>query len=294
MDKIIRCITSDGSIMASAIDSTQIVTVAQQIHHTSPVATAALGRLLTASSIMGSMLKQEKASITLRVKGGGPLGVMITSASSSGNCRGYVENPDCRTEYHDNGKLNVGAAVGKNGVLNVMRDYGKGEPYVGQVELVSGEIAEDITGYYAYSEQIPTVCALGVLVDKNDGGVLLAGGMLIQLLPGADENIAKKLEENVRVLEPVTTMLAKGISVEEMCRLALKDFDMEILDEMPVKYTCTCSKERFIGSLATLKDEEILSLADETGYMDAVCSFCNRHYKLSKAELEEFVKSRNE
>ena len=185
MDKIIRCITSDGAIMAACVDASDIVFTAKKIHHLSRSATAALGRLLCATSIMGDMLKQKDASVNLRVMGDGELGPVIAVGDSSGNVKGYVGNADCPTEYYENGKINVAKAVGRTGMLNVMRDYGSGDPYIGQVDLVSGEIAEDIANYYATSEQIPTVCALGVLIDKEDGEVLLAGGLLIQLLPGA-------------------------------------------------------------------------------------------------------------
>ena len=167
MNKIMRCITTDGSIMAAAIDSSDIVHIAQRIHKTSPVATAALGRLLTASSIMGTMLKQKNATVTLKVNGGGPLGTLVAISDSKGNCRGNVTNPEVNLPLKDNGKLDVGGAVGKDGLLLVIRDYGEGEPYMGQIELVSGEIAEDITNYFATSEQIPTVCALGVLLDLS-------------------------------------------------------------------------------------------------------------------------------
>ena len=210
MDKIIRCITSDGAVMASAIDASDIVFTAKKLHDLSRVSTAALGRLLCATSMMGNMLKQKDAFINLRVLGDGEMGAVVAVGDSRGNVRGYVENPQVKTEYYNNGKINVAKAVGKSGMLSVMRDYGTGDPYIGQVELVSGEIAEDITNYFATSEQIPTVCALGVLVDKEDGEVLLAGGLLIQLLPGAFEDTIEKLEKNIAKLEPVTTMLAKG------------------------------------------------------------------------------------
>ena len=292
MDKIIRCITSDGSIMASAVDSTEIVATAQQLHKLSPVATAAMGRLLTAASLMGAQLKQKTAALTLRIKGNGPLGAVVVSATSQGNVRGFVENPGCRTEYYDNGKLNVGTAVGKDGYLYVVRDYGTGEPYNGVVELVSGEIAEDITSYYANSEQIPTVCALGVLVDKNDGGLLLAGGMLIQLLPGATEETITKLEENVAKLDSVTTMLAKGIEPVEMCKLALEGFNVEVLDEMPVHYYCTCSKDRVMQSFSTLQDDELRSLLDEDKKVEAVCHYCNKKYVFSTEDIEGLIASR--
>ncbi|MEE0061379.1 MAG: Hsp33 family molecular chaperone HslO [Acutalibacteraceae bacterium] len=292
MDKIIRCITSDGSIMASAIVSTDIVATAQQVHNLSPVATAALGRLLTGASLMGAQLKQQRAALTLRIKGDGPIGALVASANSSGNVRGFAENPGCRTDYYDNGKLNVSNAVGKNGYLYVVRDYGTGDPYNGVVELVSGEIAEDITSYYANSEQIPTVCALGVLVDKEDGGVLLAGGMLIQLLPGATTAIAEKLEANIGKLESVTTMLAKGISTLDMCKLALDGFEVEVLDEMPVNYYCTCSRARVEHSFATLQDEQLRDMVNSNGNVEAVCHYCNKKYIFTEKEIEAFISER--
>lgn len=239
MDRIIRCITADGALMASAIDSSDTVYTAQSLHGLSATASAALGRLLTGASMMGAMLKQEHASLTLRVDGGGPLGVLTAISDSRGNVRGCVDNPEAEVPKKPNGKLDVGAAVGQDGRLGVIRSYGTGEPYMGQVALVSGEIAEDITNYYAVSEQIPTVCALGVLVDSDTKKVMLAGGLLIQVLPGALPEDIEKLEANVQKLEPVTTMLAKGMTVEQMCEKALEGFTVEKLDEMPVHYACT-------------------------------------------------------
>lgn len=293
-DKLIRCITSDGAVMAIAADTTNIAYMGKKLHHTSSVASAALGRLLTASSMMGAMLKQKEASVTLRINGGGPLGAIVAVSDSSGNCRGYVENPQTETEYQPSGKIDVGAAVGKDGVINVMRDYGSGEPYMGVCKLISGEIAEDITGYYAVSEQIPTVCALGVLINKEDGELLLSGGMLIQLLPGADENTIAKLEENVRKLEAVTTMLAKGMTVLEMCQKALEGFEVEVLDEQPINYVCTCSREKVIAAIEKMSDDEIRSLADEKGYAVANCHFCNKNHRFTKGQLEEIITKRAE
>ena len=206
MDRIIRCITTDGSLMASAVETTDIVYTAQQIHRTSAVTTAALGRLLSAASLMGNMLKKKDAVVTLKIKGNGPAGAVVAIADSTGNCRGYVEHPEVSLPNKPNGKLDVGAAIGADGLLSVMRDLGEGEPYIGQVELVSGEIGEDISQYFAVSEQVPTVCALGVLVDKESGQSLLSGGMLVQVLPGADTAAIAKLERNAALLEPVTTM----------------------------------------------------------------------------------------
>lgn len=293
MDKIIRCITSDGAIMASSIDASDIVFTAKKLHHLSRSATAALGRLLCATSIMGAMLKQKDATINLRVMGDGELGPVIAVGDSRGNVKGYVGDCNCSTEYYNNGKINVAKAVGRNGVLNVMRDYGTGEPYIGQVELVSGEIAEDITHYFATSEQIPTVCALGVLIDKEDGEVLLAGGLLIQLLPGADDTTIDKLEKNIEKLEPVTTMLAKGMSILDICKTALEGFEVEVLDEYPVNYVCGCSKEKLSRYFCTMSDDDIRSMADEKGVATATCHFCNKRYIFTKKELEDLIKEKN-
>ncbi|QEY34063.1 Hsp33 family molecular chaperone HslO [Caproiciproducens galactitolivorans] len=289
MDRIIRCLTSDGGIMAAAIDSTYLVATAQQIHKTSAVATAALGRLLTGTSIMGSMLKKENATVTLKINGKGPLGSVVAVADSKGNCRGYVDHPEVELPLKANGKLDVGGAVGNNGILGVIRDYGEGRPYIGQVEIQSGEIAEDITNYYAVSEQIPTVCALGVLIDKKDIRRILAGGMLIQVLPGANPEDIDRLEKNVQDLEPVTSMLAKGMGIEEMCRTALHGFEMEILDEFPVSYVCNCSLERVERAISTLPAEEILSLAGEDGTAEVKCQYCGHAYPLTEQDLNRIA-----
>lgn len=291
MDRMIRCITSNGAMMAAAVDSTYLVATAHQVHNTSPVATAALGRLLTGASIMGSMLKKENATLTLKINGGGPLGSVVAIADSHGNCRGYVEHPEVDLPLKPNGKLDVGRAVGNNGLLGVLRDFGEGQPYMGQVEIISGEIAEDITHYYATSEQIPTVCALGVLVGKEDKDLILAGGLLIQVLPGASEADIDQLEKNISTLEPVTTMLAKGMTIEEMCKTALQGFELEILDEFQMSYVCTCSKERVRNALITLRPEDLRTLADETGKMEAKCQYCNRAYQFTAEELETLADS---
>lgn len=291
MDKIIRCITSDGGIMAVCIDASDIVFTAKKLHRLSPVAAAALGRLLCGASMMGDMLKQKGATLNLRINGGGPLGAVVAAADSSGNVRGYVGNAKCPTEYYENGKINVAAAVGKDGVLNVMRDYGEGEPYIGQVPLRSGEIAEDVAGYYATSEQIPTVCSLGVLIDKADSEVLLAGGLLIQLLPGADEETVSKLEKNANTLEPMTTMLAKGMSVLDICKKALEGFEVEVLDENKVNYVCTCSKNKLRAALEGLSTRELEDIIEKDGKAEGICHFCNKKYVFDKQELEDILKS---
>lgn len=290
MDRMIRCITSDGSLMAAAVDTTNIVAIAQELHHTSAVSTAALGRMLSAASIMGAMLKQENASVTMKINGGGPLGSVVAIADSRGNVRGYVEHPEVELPLKPNGKLDVGGGVGRDGLLMVIRDFGEGEPYVGQVRIATGEIAEDITAYYAVSEQIPTVCALGVLVDKEEHQAMLSGGLLIQVLPGAAPEAIDRLEENIRTLEPMTTMLAKGMSMEEICQKALAGFEMEILDEFQVKYVCTCSRDKVVQALSTMRREDIVSLADETGYAEASCQYCAKKYRFSVEELEEIAR----
>lgn len=294
MDRIIRCITSDGAVVISAAETSDIVYKASKIHRTSPVATAALGRLLTGCSIMGAQLKQKDASITLRINGdNGTTGSIIAVSDSGGNVRGYVQNPACPTEYYPNGKLNVGKAVGNTGVLNVMRDYGSGEPYIGTVPLVSGEIAEDITSYYATSEQIPTVCALGVLLDKESHEVMLSGGFLLQLLPGAVNSTITQIEKNIEKLEPVTTMLAKGMDIKQICDAALDGFEVEVLDEMPIDYICRCSREKVVSAYMMLSDEDIRASIGEKGYSEASCHFCDKVYRFNKDDLEKIIEEKH-
>ncbi len=286
MDKIIRCITSDGAVMACAIDSTDIVYKASVIHKTSPVASAALGRLLSAASMMGAQLKSSKATLNVRFEGDGPLGHFMAVADSFGNVKGYVENPSCETTHYHSGKLNVAAAVGR-GIISVMKDFGEGEPYIGKTPIVSGEIAEDITEYFATSEQIPTVCALGVLIDKESAQVLLSGGLLIQLLPGADDSTIDRIEQNVSHLDSVTTMLAKGMSALDMCREALKGFEVEVLDESEVKYVCGCSREKIEGLIMNLPEEELDSMIKEDKGASTRCRFCNKEYNFSEDDLKK-------
>ena len=293
-DKIIRCITTDGAVVISAAETSDLVFTASRLHKTSPVATAALGRLLTGCSIMGAQLKQKDATLTLKINTiDGTTGNLVAVSDSMGNVRGYLDNPDCPTEYYSDGKLNVGKAVGKKGTINVIRDYGTGEPYIGMVPLTSGEIAEDITGYFASSEQIPTVCALGVLLDKETHEVLLSGGFLLQLLPGADSSTIDRIEANISALDPVTTMLAKGMSIKEICDKALEGYEVEVLDEMPIDYRCACSREKVERAFMMMSDEDIRASAEENGYAEASCHFCSRVYKFSVDELEEIIKEKH-
>lgn len=286
MGKLIRCITSDGLIMASAIESTDIVAKAEQLHKTSAVVTAALGRLLTATSLMGNMLKGAKNTITVKVSGNGPVGSLVAVSDAQGNVRGYAVNSCVEIPLKPNGKLDVSGAVGTDGTLYVIKDLGMKEPYNGFVPLTTGEIAEDITAYYAISEQIPTVCALGVLVNP-DLTVKKAGGYIIQLLPavGNDESIISKLEENIRHIPPVTTMLEDGMSIEDIVNRALIGWEVEKLYEQEVEYKCTCSKQRVERALKSMGKEELLSMAEEMDEAKVDCQFCNKSYVFSNNEL---------
>lgn len=284
MGKLIRCITSNGQVMATAVDTTDIVAKAEQIHSTSAVVTAALGRLLTATSMMGNMLKGKDDTITLRIQGGGPVGSIIAVADFMGDVRGYVTNPVVEIPLNSNGKLDVGTAVGKDGNLFVIKDLGLKEPYNGSVGLVSGEIAEDITAYYAISEQTPTVCALGVLVNP-DLTVKVAGGYIIQLLPAAEEKTIDLLEDGIKGIKSVTQMLDGGMSPEDIIRTALKNFEVEVLYEQEIEYKCNCSKDRVEKTLISMGREELKSMAEEMDEAEINCHFCDKIYKFSKAEL---------
>ncbi|HJD24172.1 MAG TPA: Hsp33 family molecular chaperone HslO [Firmicutes bacterium] len=285
MSKTIRCITKDATVMAMVMDSTDIVARAEQIHQTSAVVTAALGRLLTAASLMGVMLKGRDDTLTLKLSGGGPAGTVMAVSDSEGNVRGYAANPVVEIPLKPNGKLDVSGAVGTAGMLYVMRDTGGQEPYIGCTPLVSGEIAEDITSYYAVSEQVPTVCALGVLVNP-DLTVRAAGGLLLQLLPFCPDEVIDRVEKNIAGLAPMTTMLDGGLTPEDICARALDGFEYEILDEYRPEYRCNCSRERVARAFACMKPEELRSLPDETGTVEVTCQFCDKKYRFTQAELE--------
>lgn len=288
MSKLIRCITGDGAVMASAIDSTDIIARAEQIHKTSAVVTAALGRLLTAASMMGHALKGIDDTITLKVAGNGPVGSIIAAADSKGNVRGYAVNPVVEIPLKENGKLDVSGAVGKTGSLYVIKDLGLKEPYNGYVPIVSGEIAEDITAYYAMSEQIPTVCALGVLVNP-DLTVKKAGGYIIQLLPGADDAVIDRLENNIKSAKPVTSLLDSGMDIEDILKDALKGFDVEVLYTEKPEYKCRCSRERTEKALISLGAEELEKLAAEAEPTCVQCHFCNSKYTFTAADIKKLI-----
>lgn len=272
--------------MVSAIDSTDIVAKAEQLHKTSAVITAALGRLLTAGSMMGNMLKGEKNSISLKIDGGGPSGAITVSADSTGNVRGYAVNPVVEIPLKPNGKLDVSGAVGVNGNLFVTKDLGLKEPYNGFIPIMSGEIAEDITSYYATSEQIPTVCALGVLVNP-DLTVKKAGGYILQLLPFTEDAIIDKLEENLKTVRPVTELLEKGWDIEEIVRDVLKGFEVEVIYEEHPEYKCKCSREKIEGILMGLSEQDLREIKEDKKGAQIKCQFCGESYNFTPEEVEK-------
>lgn len=286
MDNLIRGITKDGSARIIVMDSTAIVNKAAEIHITAPTATAALGRVLTAASMMGSLLGEKDDLLTLRFKGDGAAGSLMASADYMGNVRGFIANPAADPPKRFDGKLNVAAAVGQ-GTLYVLRDAaGLPEPYVGALRIQSGEIAEDIAAYYAQSEQVPTVCALGVLVGK-DYKAIAAGGVLLQLLPFADPTIIDVIEENLKSIPPISTLI-QSHSLEEIAALYLKGIEFELFDSMTAAYRCVCSRSKTDGALLATGLEEIKDMIAEGG-TELKCQFCGKAYNYTREELEALI-----
>ncbi|MBE6886235.1 MAG: Hsp33 family molecular chaperone HslO [Oscillospiraceae bacterium] len=288
MGKAVRYISENGGVVMTCADTTDIVYRAERIHQTSAVVTAALGRLLTAASLMGLSLKNEDCSLTLRINGKGPAGSVIAVSDHLGNVRGYVENPIVEIPLNQYGKLDVGGAVGKDGLLNVIRDMGMKEPYSGQIPIVSGEIAEDIAAYFAQSEQIPTVCGLGVLVN-TDLTVLCAGGYILQLLPGATEEEISRLEQNINGIPSVTQMLSDHMTPEDICQRVMDGFAPQLLDEFPVEYRCSCSRARVEKALLSMGRAELQDMIDSPEKTEVKCHFCNKNYRFSKDELKQLL-----
>ena len=284
MSNLVRCIDPSGQLTCMAADTTAMVREARRIHQTSNVCTAALGRLLTAASFMGITLKGADHSVTLRLAGDGPAGSVIAVADAQGNARGYVMNPDVVLPNKAPQKLDVGGAVGHNGTLSVIKDLGLKDPYIGQVPLVSGEVAEDITGYYAISEQTPTVLSLGVLCTPDTGEVIVAGGFIIQLLPTATEKTITKVEEGLKGLPAVTTMLTEGLSPQDILKRALPQFELEVLEEAETGYVCDCSRERVERALISLGPEELLDMAREET-TEVGCQFCDKKYRFTASDI---------
>ena len=287
-NEIVRAITGDGLVKAAAITGRDIVERARNIHKLLPMGTAALGRTLMGASLMGDMLKEEQGTLTLQIKGGGPLGTILAVSDWEGNVRGYVQNPQVELMEQRPGKLDVGRAVGMDGTLTVIKDIGLKEPYVGSIGLFSGEIADDLAMYFVESEQIPTACALGVLVGL-DQSVTAAGGYIIQLLPGADEDMITKIETGVRSMGSVSSALAEGLDGEGLLRAVLKDFDLEILEKHPVEYRCYCSRDRVSRALINMGRKDLTELIQEQGQAELTCQFCDQVYHFSKSELETLL-----
>ena len=290
MDRIVRAISSDGLVQAAAICSRDLTERARQIHKLLPVGTAALGRTLSAASLMGNALKDGGASLTLQIKGGGPLGTVLAVSDNQGNVRGYVTNPQVDIPLRPDGKLDVGGAVGHEGTLTVIKDLHMKEPYVGTIDLLGGEIAEDVAAYFVESEQIPTACGLGVLVDR-DQSVKAAGGYLIQLMPGATEDTIVKVEGGIMAAGNVSAILDRDDDPEHLLREVMSDFDLKILETCPVEYRCYCSRQRVERALISLGKDELQQILDEQGHCSMTCQFCDAVYDFSGGELKALIDS---
>lgn len=287
---ITRAVTRDGSARIFAIDSTELVRRASEIHHTAKTATAVLGRALTGTSLMGTLLKDKGDSLTLQIRGDGPAGMVVCVSDYTGNVRGYMEHPEVELAPNKLGKLDVGGAVGQ-GMLYVIRDTGLKEPYIGMSPIVSGEIAEDLTNYYATSEQTPSVCALGVRVNP-DLTVKSAGGFLVQLLPGADDSLIDQLEKNITMMPSVSAILATGAKTDEIIAQVFQDIPFDFFDEFDVVYHCNCSKDRYVRGLSGLPEKDLLEMIQDGQPIETKCQFCQETYSFTTEELRAILAAR--
>ncbi len=292
-DQLVRAMTKDGFVKAVAVTTKTLTERARQIHKTLPTATAALGRLLAAASMMGNMQKVDDSSITLQVKGGGPLGTLLAVSDAAGNVRGWVEHPQISLLEKYRGKLDVGAAVGSDGTLTVIRDLRMKDPYIGSVQLVSGEIAEDITQYFAQSEQTPTACALGVLID-TDQSVRAAGGYLVQLLPGAPDDVIDRLEAGVQAAGAATAMLDGGLDAAGMLQKVLSGFEVEILETQPIEYRCYCTRRRVESTLISLGKDELEQVVRDGETLHVDCQFCDQVYDFTPQDVAALLRTLEE
>ncbi|KXZ40267.1 molecular chaperone Hsp33 [Alkalithermobacter thermoalcaliphilus JW-YL-7 = DSM 7308] len=290
MDYIVRATDKDNKIRIFAALTTDMVEMARKTHNTTPVATAALGRTLTATSIMGTMMKSDKDKLTITIKGNGPIGSIVAVSNSKGVVKGYVSNPDVDVPLKYEGKLDVSAAVGKEGSLTVIKDLGLKKPYIGKYELVSGEIAEDFTAYFAHSEQQPSAVALGVLVDV-DYSVKAAGGFIVQLMPDASEEVITTLENNLSKMEPISTLIDKGKTPEDIIAIVLDGLEYNILEKHNVKFECDCSRERIEKALITLGENTLSEILHEDKKAEVVCHFCNEKYQFSEKQLKNIIEN---
>ena len=290
MDKIIRATAAEGSVKMAVLTARDTVQAAREIHGLSPTACAALGRALCAASLLGQAMKEEKATLTIRINGGGPIGSVVAVSDSDGYVRGYTENPGLNLPLRADGKLNVGAAVGREGTFTVSRDIGLKEPYIGSVALVSGEIAEDLTSYLTESEQIPSACALGVLVD-TDRSIKAAGGFLVQLMPGAPAELIDRLEENIFLMDQLTTILDED-GPEAVFAQVLKGMEYHLVGEYPIGYRCPCSRSRVEEAIACFETTELQQMIDGGEDIRAACEFCGKEYVFSPSELQRILDGR--
>jgi len=288
-DYIVRAMAGNAQIRAFAATTRETVEAARVAHNLSPVASAALGRTLTGAAMMGAMLKGEKDLLTLQIKGDGPIGGITVTADSKGNVKGYVGNPSLVIPPNYAGKLDVGAAVGY-GMVQVMKDMGLKEPYCGQTVIQTGEIAEDLTYYFASSEQVPSSVGLGVLMDKELANVRQSGGFIIQLMPFAEDAVIEKLEQNLMKIPSVTTMLDEGMTPEDMLKKVLDGMDVEFTDTLPVEFNCNCTKQRVEKALVSVGEKDLKDMIAEGKPIEINCHFCNKNYSFTIAELQEMLK----
>jgi molecular chaperone Hsp33 len=287
-DYLVKALAFNSQVRAYAVNSTATVSEAQRRHYTWPTASAALGRSMTAGVMMGAMLKGDN-KLTIKINGGGPLGGIIVDSNAKGEVRGYVHHPQTHFELNEHGKLDVRRAVGTDGMLVVVKDLGLKEHFSGQVPIVSGELGEDFTYYFASSEQVPSAVGVGVLVNP-DNSILAAGGFIIQLLPGTDDATISKIEDSIQKMPPVSKLIERGLSPEELLFEILGKENVKIIESMPVSFTCTCSKERFGNAIVSLGKAEIEEIIEEDEQAEAHCHFCNAKYHFTKEELEELKK----
>ncbi|ALC88443.1 heat-shock protein Hsp33 [Bacillus sp. FJAT-18017] len=286
-DYLVKALAYGGQVRAYAVTSTETISEAQRRHYTWPTASAALGRAMTAGLMMGAMLKGDE-KLTIKIEGGGPIGNILVDSNARGTVRGYVSNPQTHFELNEKGKLDVRRAVGTDGTLTVVKDLGLRDFFSGSIQLVSGELGEDFTYYFATSEQVPSSVGVGVLVNP-DNSILAAGGFILQLMPGTSDNTISVMEERLKTIEPVSKMIQRGLTPEEILEQLVGKEELSILEKMPVSFECTCSKERFADAIVSLGQGEIREMIEEDGQAEAHCHFCNEKYLYTKEELEELL-----
>ncbi|MCZ0755802.1 Hsp33 family molecular chaperone HslO [Anoxybacillus sp. J5B_2022] len=284
-DYLVKALAYDGQVRAYSVRTTETVGEAQRRHQTWPTASAALGRAMTAGVMMGAMLKGD-SKLTIKIEGGGPIGAILVDSNANGEVRGYVTNPHVHFELNQHGKLDVARAVGTNGMLTVVKDLGLRDFFTGQVPLVSGELGEDFTYYFVSSEQIPSSVGVGVLVNP-DGTILAAGGFILQLMPDTEEKTIDKIEQRLKSIPPVSRMIEKGLTPEEILEELLGKGNVKILETLPVAFVCRCSRERIADAIISLGPKEIQDIIDEEGYAEASCHFCNETYRFTREDLEK-------